>query len=172
MQDSEREVCACGAPASPRMLSCAALLLGITISPPRTPGVIMSSSWSLPDWRWGYANGTAHDVAMRVRSALSTPQSRAGFLKSLRSPDSAPPLDEVKMVLALAWQRARNYGYDDADWEGAMEDMAACRFEGEGGSERLAQAIRARLGGGEAGSAVEALAAQSLDVLQFERRGL
>lgn len=150
---------------------CAALL-GITVSPTRTPRVVMSYSWSSPGWRWGYANGAAHDVAMRVRSALSTPQARAGYLDSLRSSDGAPPLDDIKMVLALAWQRARNYGYDDADWEGAMEDMAACKFEGDGGSERLAQAIRARLGGGEADAALQVLAAQSLDALQFESRGL
>jgi hypothetical protein len=151
-----------------------AALLALTVRPPRTPCAVMSSSWSSPDWRWGYANGAAHDVAMGVRSSLSTPQSRARFLESLRSSGGgAPPLDDVKMVLALAWQRARNYGHDDADWEGAMEEMAKCRFEGEGGSQRLAQAIHTRLGGGgEEGAAVEVLAAQSLDALQFESRGL
>jgi len=134
------------------------------------------STWSSPDWRWGYGNGAAHDVAMRVRASLSSPASRSAFMEALRSsdPPSLEETEEVKMVLALAWQRARNYGYDTANWEGAMEQMAACEFEGEGGSGRLAQAIRSRLGGSEAdaSTAVGPLAAKSLEALQFESRGL
>tara|TARA_B110001452_G_scaffold102600_1_gene85155 strand:+ start:380 stop:622 length:243 start_codon:yes stop_codon:yes gene_type:complete len=49
------------------------------------------------------------------------------------------------MALALKCQRARNLGYDEKDWEGLMEEMAACKYEGDGGSERLCDAIRRRL---------------------------
>ena len=59
------------------------------------------------------------------------------------------------MALALKCQRARNMGYDlagklagkphDGTWEGLMEDMAACKFEGEDGMNLLAQAIRYNL---------------------------
>ena len=130
------------------------------------------ASWDSPDWRWGYANGAAHDVAMAVRSRFDGRPARARLLADLRSAEP-PPLDDVKMVLSLAWQRARNYGYDNADWEGAMEQMAACAFEGEGGPARLAEAIRLRLGNTDAADAsLETLAALSLESLQFEARGL
>ena len=137
----------------------------------RASGVAMS--WSSPDWRWGFADGEAHDVAMRVRSSLSTPHARADFVRRLRSADAPPKLEETKMVLALAWQRSRNLGYDSADWEAAMEEMAAGKFEGDGGPARLADAIRSRVEGPDAeAEPLGLLAARSLEALQFSSRGL
>eukprot|EP00747_Dinoflagellata_sp_TGD_P068352 gnl/TRDRNA2_/TRDRNA2_155673_c0_seq2.p1 gnl/TRDRNA2_/TRDRNA2_155673_c0~~gnl/TRDRNA2_/TRDRNA2_155673_c0_seq2.p1 ORF type:complete len:240 (+),score=36.63 gnl/TRDRNA2_/TRDRNA2_155673_c0_seq2:171-890(+) len=133
---------------------------------------IPPGSWSSPNWRWGYGVGEAHNVAMRVRDSLCTPESRSAYLEALRSTDNAPPLEETKMVLALAWQRARNRGYDDADWEGAMEDMAACKFEGEDGTERLSEAIRSRLPKTAEPESLDVLAARSLETLQFIKQGL
>ena len=50
------------------------------------------------------------------------------------------------MALALKCQRSRNVGYDDrGKWEMLMNDMAACKFEGEGGDDLLANSIRERL---------------------------
>ena len=40
----------------------------------RAPSAKMG--WSDPQWRWGSAIGAAHDEAMRVRGALSTPAAR------------------------------------------------------------------------------------------------
>jgi membrane associated rhomboid family serine protease len=146
-------------------------------SPPRMMG------WSDPNWNWGSANGTAHDEAMKVRGALSTPEARNSFLFMVFS--GRAPLETVKMALALKCQRARNFGYDDCGWEGLMDEMAACKFEGEEGEEgeaALCEAIRARLkdpparpAEGSAGSAIQQLnilAAAALKELDFVERGL
>ena len=137
--------------------------------------------WDEPDWNWGYANGKAHDEAMKVREALHSPESRKSFLFMVFS--GMAPLETVKMALALKCQRARNLGYDsNGSWEGLMEQMAACEFEGEGGEAALCAAIRARLANppsapveGTAASGVSqisVLAAAALTELKFEERGL
>ena len=86
--------------------------------------------WSDPDWNWGSANGAAHDEAMKVRGALSTPEERSQFLFLVFAGQA--PYEDIKMALALKCQHARNLGYDDEQrsWEGLMEEMAACKFEG------------------------------------------
>lgn len=119
---------------------------------------VIVMGWSDVGWNWGSANGDAHDVAMRVRSDLATPEARVKFLQDTSA--GASSFDDAKMALALGCQRARNLGYDTADgvrdggkwptggkWESLMEEMAACNFEGEGnsGNETLAEAIRKRL---------------------------
>ena len=82
---------------------------------------------------------------MRVRDSLSTPEKRTQFLQDNAA--NSADLEDAKMALALSCQRARNIGYDlpGRPWEGLMEDMAACKFEGEDGPEKLATAIRAIL---------------------------
>ena len=66
----------------------------------------------------------------------------------------ALPLPASALRLALKCQRARNLGYDippgapklpERGWEMLMEEMAECKFEGDGGMEKLAEAIRLRL---------------------------
>ena len=100
--------------------------------------------WSDPGWNWGSANGDAHDEAMRVRSGLAEPAARQQFLQDAWA--GTISMDEAKMALALKCQRARNVGYDsDRRWAMLMEDIAACKFEEEGGDEKLANAIRERL---------------------------
>ena len=140
----------------------------------------VAMGWADPDWRWGSANGAAHDEAMRVRETLSSPEARKSFLFMVFS--GMAPVDTVKMVLALKSQRARNLGYDYRNWESFMNEMAACNFEGEGGEAALCEAIRARLEAPppvpEEGSAasginqVAVLAAAALTELKFEERGL
>ena len=55
--------------------------------------------------------------------------------------------EDVKMALALKCQRARNVGYDlpDGGWEVLMEEIADCKYEGDGGEKKLEEAIRQRL---------------------------
>jgi hypothetical protein len=79
--------------------------------------------------------------------------------------------------LALKCQRARNVGYDldrGATWEQLMEDMAACKFEGEGGDEKLATAIRERLPSAIQYPAAEPMmmVAVALRAMGFVERGL
>ena len=56
---------------------------------------------------------------------------------------------DVKMVLALSCQRARNLGYDEPDgrWESLMDEMAAGIFEDDHmiDREKLANAVNKRL---------------------------
>ena len=100
--------------------------------------------WSSPNWNWGSAVGDAHDQAMKVRSSLSTPEVRIQFLQDNAAGDV--DMEDAKMALALKCQRARNVGYDDrGKWELLMEEMAACKFEGEDGEKLLADGIRERL---------------------------
>lgn len=40
-----------------------------------------SSAWNSAGWNWGYANGTAHDVAARTRRMLATPSQRKAWLE-------------------------------------------------------------------------------------------
>ena len=130
-------------------------------------------SWATPGWNWGYADGTAHDAAMRVRSALATRASRQSFLDAAAA--GSADLETVKMALALKCQRARNHGYDSADgrWEELMEDMAACAFEGEGGADKLAAAIAKRLAaGGPPSPGAGPAAALALAHLGFVKKGL
>jgi len=141
--------------------------------------------WSEPNWNWGSAIGDAHNEAMKVRRALATAEARVQFLQDTSKGEGN--FEDAKMALALACQRARNLGYDTPDgirdggkwptggkWESLMEDMAACKFEGDSGDEALADAIRQRLKASsqfpdEAPSVMVCVALQQLD---FVPRGL
>jgi len=115
--------------------------LGMAPSQPAAEGGeiygVPGSGWSSPDWNWGYASGTGHDCAAICRARWGTEEARAALvdalLKSSSSslvldadadtdtdtdsaaiPDAAldPPFEEVKLILALAWQRGRWDGTD------------------------------------------------------------
>ena len=115
----------------------------LPFTPRSSAPVIMG--WSDSGWNWGSAIGDAHNEAMRVRNKFSTPSSRTTFLQESSNDDV--DIEEAKMLLALSCQRARNVGYDlpNRGWEMLMEEMAACDFEGDGGEDKLADAIRERL---------------------------
>ena len=87
-------------------------------------------------------------------------------------------LDDIKMALALKCQRARNLGYDadDRRWEGLMEEMASCNFEGESGNALLASAIRGRLdekpNEPKGIEPLNILAASAFNTLEFVQKGL
>ena len=135
-------------------------------------------SWGSDEWKWGYADGEAHNVAMRVRDELDRPHRRATMLSYARM--GAVDFFDLKMALALKCQRARNLGYDDPDgrWEGLMEEMAAAKFEDKGMIDqlKLAQACNERLPKAVDAASTEenpAMAvAAALDHLGFVEKGL
>ena len=74
---------------------------------------IRRSGWTSEAWRWGYGQGTGHDCAMISRRTYDTLQSRDALVKKLIEAISAdPPFEEVKLVLALAWQNGKWDGTD------------------------------------------------------------
>ena len=86
-------------------------------------------------------------------------------------------VDDVKLALALKCQRARNFAYDtEGRWEQLMEQMAACTFEGDSGTEQLCDALRDRLREkpNEPRGLVplNILAASAFKELEFVERGL
>lgn len=74
---------------------------------------IPRSGWTSPEWRWGYGKGTGHDAAKICREQYASSQSRTELVQTLIAADSTEPnFEEVKLVLALAWQRGRSNGSD------------------------------------------------------------
>lgn len=72
---------------------------------------IPRSGWTSPDWNWGSGVGTGHDCAAICRKKCERRQSRASLVTDLLE-RKGPPFEEVKLVLALAWQRGRWDGSD------------------------------------------------------------
>lgn len=90
-------------------------------------GVPMSG-WASPQWNWGYAVGTGHDCAKICRNMFSSRESRNELIQTLIEPANdvsarTPPFEEVKLVLALAWQRRRGPYLD------VLDNMASCKYE-------------------------------------------
>ena len=111
------------------------------------------AAWSDPEWRWGCADGTAHAVATRLKTSLSTAEARSRFLTDVGMLDEED-WEDSKVVLALKCQRAAkrchaaDYGLDEEaqdSWQSLADDMANCKFEGYGGDLRLVEAIGVRL---------------------------
>ncbi|KAL3905073.1 MAG: hypothetical protein SGILL_009825, partial [Bacillariaceae sp.] len=101
---------------------------------------IVNSGWTSPEWNWGSAVGTGHDCAAICRRKYTTRKERSRLVEDLvQAPSLAFPRDrkpqnfeEVKLILALAWQRGRWDGSDGGrggygDVLGAMAD--ARRYE-------------------------------------------
>eukprot|EP00958_Prasinococcus_capsulatus_P025674 scaffold4409_cov369-Prasinococcus_capsulatus_cf.AAC.27 len=66
------------------------------------------TGWSSPTWRWGFAVGDAHDAAYIARSSLQSRDSRRSWLVQLAQTEpSTTPWEEVKLVLALAFQKVK-----------------------------------------------------------------
>ena len=137
-------------------------------------------SWGSPEWKWGYADGAAHDVAARVREELAMKHRRSALLSYADM--GAVDFFDLKMVLALTCQRARNLGYDvpDGRWESLMNEMAAADFETEGmiDQEKLAAAVNKRLPTPVEGVDIDGnpnpafVVAEALRQLEFVQNGL
>ncbi len=118
--------------------------------------------WTSPNWNWGSARGDAHDAARVVRGVLNESPSRrrdwiTAMVQSTPS-DDAVPWEEVKLVMALAFQlsghrRAEGCRSGNGTWLEVMAMMQRGYFEGGmtgrdgggGGDLALAMELEARL---------------------------
>lgn len=123
---------------------------------------IPNSGWTSSQWNWGYASGTGHDCAAICRNRYKTSTSRQEFVQSLllsgsssdndddEPPDTSINFEEVKLVLALAWQRGRWDGSDGGSggYGDVLNEMAnAQRYESGSDKEcsiRLVQDMQER----------------------------
>jgi hypothetical protein len=73
---------------------------------------IPNSGWTCPEWNWGYAVGTGHDCAAKCRSRYDSELKRRELVEALLRGEGPSNFEEVKLVLALAWQKGRWDGSD------------------------------------------------------------
>lgn len=96
---------------------------------------IRGSGWTSPQWNWGYAQGTGHDCAAICRELYHTQEARATLVDNLLAANNEPENpEEIKLILALEWQRGRWDGSDGG--KGGYGDVlatmaAAKRYEDE-----------------------------------------
>ena len=103
-----------------------ALIFSMSSSSSKQIFGIRNSGWTSSEWNWGYAQGTGHDCAKQCRQKYSTAEARKALVQSLV--DASPcqvDFEEVKLVLALTWQRQQRYG-------DVLETMAQARRYEEG----------------------------------------
>jgi hypothetical protein len=78
---------------------------------------ISNSGWTSPKWNWGSAIGTGHDCAKICRQNYANRALRQDLISNLinakgTEDDEPSDFEEVKLTLALAWQRGRWDGSD------------------------------------------------------------
>lgn len=111
---------------------------------------VPNSGWTSLEWNWGYGQGTGHDCAAICRRQLSTQKAREYFVQGLfdapsteRNDREPTDFEEVKLVLALAWQNGRWDGSDGGrgGYEEILETMAqADRYE-KGGEDECSRRL-------------------------------
>jgi hypothetical protein len=118
---------------------------------------VAHSGWKSPRWNWGSAVGTGHDCATICRRHYSSRSSRSALVDQLltlptttattntneRDLVSNNNLEEVKLVLALAWQKGRWDGSDGGlgGYGDVLQEMVkADRYE-EGSSDECARRL-------------------------------
>eukprot|EP00287_Rhodomonas_sp_CCMP768_P002193 CAMPEP_0196735596 /NCGR_PEP_ID=MMETSP1091-20130531/13982_1 /TAXON_ID=302021 /ORGANISM="Rhodomonas sp., Strain CCMP768" /LENGTH=155 /DNA_ID=CAMNT_0042079249 /DNA_START=171 /DNA_END=638 /DNA_ORIENTATION=- len=107
----------------------------------------MMSTWANPEWRWGYGVGLAHDQAAILRAKLRTPDSRSAWLDTMVSGSGEVGWEEVKLALALKWQRANRVMNGDAmtAYNQVMEQLRKAKYEGEENDKLFVKDMEARL---------------------------
>lgn len=106
----------------------------------------MSSRWANPNWRWGYGIGLAHDEAAKLRAKLRSSEQRSLWLDEMVSPSGGVDWEEVKLALALKWQRDRERGDDAiAAYNQVMEQLRLAKYEGEEEDQLFVKDMEARL---------------------------
>ena len=109
------------------------IVSGLSMGGAKTIYGVPNSGWTAPEWNWGYAVGTGHDCAAICRQTYRTRKSRAKLVDNLIFTTNEPQnFEEVKLVLALAWQRGRWDGSDGGrgGYGQVLELMAAAeRYE-------------------------------------------
>jgi hypothetical protein len=102
---------------------------------------IPDSGWTSPSWNWGSPQGTGHDCAKICREQYTTAQDRAQLIDNLLLEDheEAPRIpqdfEEIKLLLALVWQRYRNMSAGNKMYGDLLDQMADCRFDDEAGDD-------------------------------------
>lgn len=105
-----------------------------------------ASGWTSTTWNWGSAAGTGHDCALICRRSYTTRKARSELVQNLLEPveqtRSRVPqnFEEIKLVLALAWQNGRWNGSDGGP--GGYGDILAA----------MADAVRYEVGSDEESS--------------------
>ncbi|KAL3917132.1 MAG: hypothetical protein SGARI_007790, partial [Bacillariaceae sp.] len=102
------------------------------------------------EWNWGYASGTGHDCAAICRRKYTTRKERSKLVQELvnapgvSSFDRKPPnFEEVKLILALAWQRGRWDGTDGGKggYSEVLTNMADARRYEDGDEEDCSRVL-------------------------------
>jgi hypothetical protein len=104
---------------------------------------VSKSGWQSPVWNWGSAVGTGHDCAKICRQQYSSRSKRQELVHHLLSAegtidDIPQDFEEVKLILALAWQRGRWDGTDGGKGgysEVLQHLVTADRYEAKDGSD-------------------------------------
>lgn len=94
--------------------------------------------FSDPNWNWGSSLGTGHDAAMKLRLRLGTSDKRADFIASIVGNSKDFDLEDVKLALALRFQRASRERIAGSE-EGyeIMDKMAMRKYENADGEAYL-----------------------------------
>lgn len=98
---------------------------------------VAKSGWQSPQWNWGSAIGTGHDCARICRDRFKTTDARQDYVdKLMDGNESWTDTEEIKLTLALTWQRGRWDGSDGGSqgYGQVLSLMAqAERYEGDDG---------------------------------------
>lgn len=74
--------------------------------------------------------GTGHDAAMKIRQRLSTTEKREYFISCIVSGTDTFSSEDIKLTLALRFQRASREGIAGSkEGYNIMNKMAACKYE-------------------------------------------
>lgn len=128
----------------------------ISMSSSKTIYNVPNSGWTSLQWKWGYAVGTGHDCAAICRDLYKSRRAREGLVTELsRAPtariEEREPknFEEVKLILALAWQRGRWDGSDggrDGYGEVLRAMAEAIRYESENEDENSIRLVEDMMG--------------------------
>ena len=92
---------------------------------------VKGSGWTAPEWNWGYAQGTGHTCAAICREMYATREARQRLVDNLLEANLEKPSDveEIKLILALEWQRGRWDGSDGGPggYSQVLSSMAQAR---------------------------------------------
>jgi hypothetical protein len=107
---------------------------------------IPGSGWTSPSWNWGSPQGTGHACAKICREQYATAQDRAQLIENLLLEDKEAPripqhFEEVKLLLALVWQRYRNMSAGNKMYGDLLDQMADCRFDEAGDDEACSKLL-------------------------------
>ena len=90
------------------------------VSPDGPPNPFMEEeeepppSWNSPEWKWGSADGAAHEAAAKMRAQFAKRHRRTSFLAWAKA--GTVDFGDLTLALALKCQQARNEGFDAADF--------------------------------------------------------